>query len=83
MMRLFRRQARDDQNVAIEEVEAQIKAIRARIGNEQMPLSDLFALLGEDERQALRATAHRARVKAEALETGEIDALPARPSNGL
>jgi hypothetical protein len=83
-MRLFGRSNKDaPQGASVDEVEAQVKAIRARIGSEQMPLSDLFALLGEDEREALRATALKARAKEEALEAGEIDDRPKRPSNGL
>jgi hypothetical protein len=83
-MRLFRRSDKDStRGISVDDVEAQVKAIRARVGSEQMPLSDLFALLGEDEREAMRATAMKARAKAEALEAGEIDERPPRRSNGL
>jgi hypothetical protein len=83
-MRFFRRADKDATSRApLDEVEAQVKAIRARIGSEQMPLSDLFALLGEDERGVLRASAMRARAREEALEAGEIDERPLRRSNGL
>jgi hypothetical protein len=83
-LKFFRRSEKDStQGASIDEVEAQVKAIRARVGSEQMPLSELFALMGEDEREVLRATAMKARAKAEAVEAGEIDERPPRRSNGL
>jgi hypothetical protein len=53
-MPLFRKRKQEvSSEDELREIEASVKNIRSRMANHNMPLGDLFALMGEDERQIL------------------------------
>jgi hypothetical protein len=52
-MPLFRKKPERSNEEDLRVIEASVKNIRNRMASQKMPLGDLFALMGEDERQIL------------------------------
>ena len=56
----------------LKEIEASVKLVRARMSERKMPLGELFAMMGEDERPILAAIPMRQAMEPERISPDQI-----------